>query len=379
MNPIKLGLIVNPIAGMGGPVALKGSDGEDLQAQARHLGATGRGEKRASEFVRLLHAELEARDIAFPRWYTWGGAMGESSLNMADGVVVCGKADDGTSREDTRQAAASLIERGIDHLVFVGGDGTARDLLDILPRGFPVLGVPAGVKMHSGVFAVSPRAAALIVVQLISGRLVSPVTREVRDFDDAAETEDQIRIKTFGVMTVPEVGGYLQHTKVGAIESEPLALEEVVSEVVENIAGAQTLLIGPGTTCLEVKQRLSGQGTLRGFDAISPEGDIHTDLAAADIEALPRPVKVILSFTRNQGFLLGRGNQQLRPRFLRTLEWPHDVYVIATRTKLASLEGRPLLVDTGDESLDLELCGFVQIVSGYEDRLLYRIATHYGK
>jgi predicted polyphosphate/ATP-dependent NAD kinase len=84
---------------------------------------------------------------------------------------------------------------------------------------------------------------------------------------------------------------------------------------------------------------------------------------------------VILSFTRQQAFLLGRGNQQFSPAVLAKLCWPDDFTVVSSKQKLLALEQRPLLVDSDDAALDARLCGLVEVITGYDERSLYRVAS----
>ncbi len=374
MNRLRVGLLLNPVAGIGGAVALKGSDEAALRAQAESRGGTYQASARAVEFLR--HASAHCPNLAQnTHWLTVAAPMGVQCF--AQGAwsveVIDYHPGEPTSAADTRAAARLLLARGVDLLIFVGGDGTARDVLTAIARQVPVLGIPAGVKMHSGVFAVTPRTAGLLLAQLVQGGLVATVVREVRDYDEAAPATE-MRIRSYGELCVPEAGGYLQQTKIGGKESEPLAVEDICAYVEELLPDNRDLVIGPGSTCLAIKSALGIQGTLRGVDLVSRGGQVSQDVTAADLEQLPAPF-VIVSFSRGQGFLFGRGNQQFSARFLARLAWPEDVLVVGTRTKLATLEQRPLLLDTGDAELDERLSGLVSLVSGYEDRLLYRLAA----
>jgi predicted polyphosphate/ATP-dependent NAD kinase len=372
---LQIGLLLNPVAGLGGAVALKGSDGATLQLQARQRGAVASAATRCIAFLDFLSADAAAL-VDQICWHTPAAPMGAQCFADYPWRVQPLELSltDTTTAADTRAAAKQLQDAGVDLIVFVGGDGTARDLLATVGTSLPVLGIPAGVKMHSGVFAVSPRAGAQLVSALVRGGLVAPVLREVRDFDPGQAATDAMTVSTFGEMWVPEVGGYLQQTKIGGKESEPLAVQEICARVLEILPGNRDLVIVPGSTCLAIKQALGMQGTLRGCDVIRADGSQQLDATARELEALSAPY-LIVSFTRGQGFLFGRGNQQISAVFLKSLAWPQDVCVVGTRTKLNSLEQRPLLVDTGDVVLDDLLSGLVHICAGYEDSLLYRVST----
>ena len=371
MTRLTFGLLVNPVAGIGGAVGLKGSDGAAIQAEARARGGEARGARRSRR------ALTSATRLAEVRWFTWGGDMGERVLaSIGIDCEVLGGTGDTTSAEDTGAAARALEAAGVDLLVFAGGDGTARDLLQAIDPSLPVLGIPAGVKMHSGVFATTPERAGELLDALLEGGLVSLVARDVRDLDEAAIREGEIRPRYYGELMVPEPGGYLQHTKERGVESEPLAVNEIVAEVVERLADEEgPVVLGPGSTVGEIKTALGFSGSLLGFD-VWERGEV----AARDVNApwLDRNVsaaRLILSFTRGQGFLLGRGNQQLAPSFLRRIG-RSALWVVGTRTKLASLDGRPLLMDTDDPELDREWSGLVELITGYQDSLLYRLSDH---
>lgn len=370
---LTFGLLINPVAGIGGRVALKGSDGADIQAQARSRGGTARGHDRALRA--LAAAGPAARGV---RWLTWGGSMGADALRDADlSTEVLGQPAEVPGPEDTRRAAAAIRDAGADLLLFCGGDGTARDLLVALGESLPVLGIPSGVKMHSGVFATTPEAAGSILRALIEGGLVRAGVAEVRDLDEAALREGEVRPRFYGEVAVPEQGGFLQHTKEGGRESEALALEEIVAETVERIdAEPGIYLLGPGSSLAAVKSALGMTPTLIGVDVLDGNRQVGRDVDAAWLEdylaRTDRPVTLVMSFTRGQGFLLGRGNQQLTPAVLRRVG-RNRLWVLGTRTKLLTLEGRPLLVDTDDPALDEELAGLVEVITGYQDSLYYRV------
>lgn len=364
---LTVGLIVNPRAGIGGLLAAKGSDQVSL-ADALDAGISPPSPQRASKVL----AGLES--VHGLRWRSWRGLGSELLTDAGLQGEVLGESRQPSEAADTVEAVVALCRANTDLILFVGGDGTARDVLLGLRQAQrpeqPCLGVPAGVKMHSGVFAVSADAALKIVQALHQRELVAPVPREVRDFDRAVG--DDIQVRTYGVLNVPELAGYLQHTKEGGRESEPLVLEEISADIQQRYDDGPELLLGPGGTVAAIKQRLGAETpTLRGFDYRDHAGNWRFDLNAKDIAGLGKDVHLVISFTRVQGFLLGRGNQQLVPEFLQRLNWSEQVNVVASRSKLLSLEGRPLLVDSGDIDFDHSIVGLQALIAGYEDRLLY--------
>ncbi len=380
---LTFGFIINPVAGIGGSVALKGSDGVAVQDQALARGGIPRGSARARRMLASLGES--AKQV---RWLTWGGAMGAEVLD-ALGIEsqVLGDPALKSTAADTQAGARALAEAGVDLLVFCGGDGTARDILQAIHQTVPVLGIPAGVKMHSGVFATTPESAARILEALLAGGLVRAALCEVRDLDEEALRQGIVRPRYFGELAIPEAGGFLQHTKESGRESEPLALQEIVAEVVERLSQhAGLVVLGPGGSLAAIKRALDIEPTLIGFDVLEDGKQVGRDvdgdwlenrlakLSACSLPASEGPL-LILSFTRNQGFLIGRGNQQLTPGVLRLVP-RQNLWVVGTRSKLLSLEGRPLLIDTDDAALDAAWSGLIQIITGYDDRLWYRLSSH---
>lgn len=388
-SQLHVGLLINPVAGVGGAAALAGSDGASVQQEALRRGGSARGALRAQRFLQaVLDSDNDSRAQSGPqsagraalRWSTWAGAMGADAFQAIAGQGVgwswqaLGRVQATTGPEDTISAARALQATGVDLLIFVGGDGTARDIYDAVGEDLLVLGVPAGVKMHSGVFATTPEAAATVVRDLVSGGIVAHRMAEVRDLDEAQRRAGELRTVCYGEMRIPEAGGYVQHTKEGGRENEALALEEIVAWLQEAAHGQWVL--GPGSSCARLKAALGMEATLLGVDVWQDGIQTGKDVTAAWLEQYAlAPDALVVSFIRHQGFVFGRGNQQLSARWLAALP-PDALHIIATRSKLATLDGRPLLVDTDDLELNQALCGLVSVLVGYDDLLLYRVASH---
>jgi predicted polyphosphate/ATP-dependent NAD kinase len=371
---LDLGLIVNPISGIGGEAGLKGSDGEDVQHRARERGGSPRGAQRTAATLQAL-GELAAEF----NWLTWAGPMGEDVCRPYVQCQVLGGSANPSTAQDTMMAAQALVDAGVDLLVFAGGDGTARDIYTAVGSAVPVLGIPCGVKMNSGVFATSPSSAAVVLRRIHQGGLVRCVDAEVRDLDETALRQGEVVARFYGEMRVPEVGGYMQHTKERGRESEPLAIGEIVAYVAELVSEIKApVILGPGGTLKQIKDALGVPGTLLGVDVLVEPGQFELDVSGLWLEQHVRADwHLILSFAAGQGIVFGRGNQQLTPEVLIRLDQT-NVHLVATRTKLNTLEGRPLLVDTGNAALDARLAGLTEIIAGYQDTLFYRLEWDAG-
>jgi len=383
-------LLLNPLAGIGGAVGLKGSDGIELQALAKQRSGTPQAAMRTQVFLQQLNTLLGSQTEQI-QWFTWAEEMGASALAQAGlDAQVLGRSEGPSSGHDSQVAASTLSAEGIDLLVFAGGDGTARDVLLGVNAQTTVLGLPSGVKMHSGVFAISPAAAAEVVAALAVGGLVGRMAREVRDYvpinkskdDDSLQAPRAVGTQHFGDLWVPESSGFLQQMKIGGMEDESLVVAEITNYMLDEFGADQerAYIFGPGSTCLSIKQAFGIEGTLLGCDVLLPGGDILLDQTAADLLALSQTQRqhLIMSFTRNQGFLFGRGNQQITAELIRQLSGPDDITIVGSRTKLASLDSRALLVDTGDAELDQELSRVYPILTGYDEFLLYRVARDFS-
>ncbi|MBD9628955.1 MULTISPECIES: ATP-NAD kinase family protein [Pseudomonadaceae] len=367
MDRIRIGLIINPLAGIGGPTALKGSDGVASLALAR--GA----EPRAAERTRVaLEHLLPVRERL--EFLTFPGPMGADLLaDMGFAHRLVGALEkEQSSAADTRHAVQALQEAGVALILFAGGDGTARDVAEVAREGQPVLGIPAGVKIHSGVYTISPRAAGELARRLVDGGLVRLTQGEVRDLDEAALREGRVAARWYAELTVPEEGHFMQHVKQAGMETEELVLADLAAWLEDSWEDDVRYVFGPGSTLHGLAADLHLDTTLLGVDVIENGEVIARDVTEAQLFELVdgHPAFLLVTAIGGQGHILGRGNQQISPRVLRAIGIER-LRVIATKRKLGTLEGRPLLVDSGDAGLDASFPAAVRVWAGYKEELLY--------
>jgi predicted polyphosphate/ATP-dependent NAD kinase len=368
-NLFRLGLIVNPLAGLGGSVALKGSDGQAEQALA--LGATPQAMNRAKTALTELLAQCGQFEV-----FTVAGDMGQSvcdALGLNYQLVYRPQTSPSTPA-DTEHAARLLAENGVDILLFAGGDGTARNICAAVGEQTTVLGIPAGVKIHSGVYAISPQAAGKLVAKLIAGELVSLSEAAVMDIDEQAFRDGVVKARRFGEMRIPAQLRYVQSVKMGGRESEELVLADLAAYVATQMEDNVRYVMGSGSTVAAVMSELGLDNTLLGVDVVENGELIAKDVSAAQLLELVQgyPSKLVMTLIGGQGHVFGRGNQQLSPNVIRAIG-RDNIVLIAGKAKLQQLEGRPLLADTGDASLDQQLTGLINIVTGYNDYVMYRL------
>lgn len=381
----RIGLVVNPIAGLGGRVGLKGTDGEDVVALALARGAVPASGTRAAAALRRVRDAWPAGSPP-PLVLAPAGAMGEGPARAAGmEVEVIGGGPPGgrparpTSAEDTRRAAAALSDAGIDLLLFAGGDGTARDVAAAVGERVATLGIPAGVKILSAVFGTSAAAAGALAVEFLASRDRRTVESEVVDLDEEAYRRGIVAPRLFGHLAVP-AGRAVQSRKSPTPPGEARAAAGIAADVVERMRPGQAWILGPGSTVRPIAELLGLPTTLVGVDVVGtgPAGPrvLAIDATEADLLRVvgARPATIVLTPIGGQGFLLGRGNQPISPAVLRAAG-PGALLVVATAAKLAGLGGRPLLVDTGDPGLDVELAGHVRVVTGYHEVAVVRIAA----
>ena len=366
-----LGLIVNPVAGMGGSVGLKGTDGREVLEKALSMGALPRSPLRVRESLAAL--KRIADDV---RILTCIGDMGASESKRAGlptEVLPIG-AGPLTSAEDTREAARAMEASGVNMILFAGGDGTARDIAGVVGTRVPALGIPSGVKIHSSVFGRNPAMAGELAGLFMSGANVALEEREVMDIDEETFREGTLRASLFGYLLVPSERRFLQGGKAGGGKSGAVELDGIAQEIISRMMPGDLYLVGPGTTTAAVMRRLGCEHSLLGVDAVRDGKTIGIDLSGKDILdlAVQGRTWLILSVIGGQGFILGRGNLQVTPEVLRVVG-KERILVTGAPEKLKDLYGKALLVDTGDPSLDLELCGYIRVVTGLGEETLFRV------
>lgn len=369
----KLGLIINPYAGLGGSVGLKGSDGDEIRTEALARGAEPRAVQRverALHAISHLHEKIEI--------FCFAGEMGETGARAAGFTthVIGAAQQQPSSAIDTCAAASALVQQHVDLILFAGGDGTARLIADVIGTSQPVLGVPCGVKMHSGVYANSPEAAGEILKQLLTGSLVNIAERDVKDIDEDAFRNGQVRARFYGTLLVPEDSQFLQQVKNAGTERDELAQLDVAQGMIEQLQPDTLYLVGPGSTTHLFLQELGIDGSLLGVDLLLNNELLATDLSAAQIadqlDKFSGPVKMIITAIGGQGHILGRGNQQFTPDILRRVG-KENIHIIAARGKILALNGRPLLVDTNDPELDVAFGGYRPVITGYRETIMYPV------
>ncbi len=375
--PIRVGILLNPYAGVGGQLALKGSDSltHELreQVQARVEIGLSHAQQRMGIVMKLLQQQqLLARFdlIAAPAQL---GAQTLASLNIPCRVVDVPIAQR-TTADDTVRLAKALLVENVDLLLFAGGDGTARDVCLAVGLQVPVLGVPAGVKMHSGVFAINPQAAADVLQEIALGHWVSADLAEVRDIDETDLQQGRLRARHYGEMRVPALASHIQQVKCSGREVEALVVAEIAAGFVENMRDDCVYALGPGTTIAAISEHLGIKNTLLGFDLVQSGHCLANDVTAEDLLFIAKQhqLVVVIAPTGGQGSLIGRGNQQLSPALLHHLG-RENVLVLSSASKLAELNGRPLRLDTGDATLDKLWSGLWYVHTGYQQQVLYAV------
>ncbi|MHC4430806.1 MAG: ATP-NAD kinase family protein [Planctomycetota bacterium] len=372
MNRKKLGLIINPIAGMGGRVGLKGTDGLDILQQAKKLGAQPRAQDRAREALAQLRVLADQIDLI-----TYPVTMGEDAALQCGFLprVVGACSGSVTTRKDTQNAAKLMREVGVDLLLFAGGDGTARDIYRAVGDTVLTLGIPAGVKIHSAVFAGSPTRAGDLAASFVLGKTSRVVEAEVMDLNEEDYRREILTARLCGYLKIPFERRYVQNRKAGTPASERYAQEAIAAAVVESMSEAFHYLVGPGTTTRAIMERFGAPCSLLGVDLVYQKQLIAKDINESEILSRieGQQAKLIVTPVGGQGYLLGRGNQQISPAAIHQVG-KDNVIIVATTHKINALRGRPLLVDTGDVSVDDLLCDYYRIVTGYRESIVYKVA-----
>lgn len=369
-----LGLIVNPVAGMGGPVGLKGTDGVEVLLEARRRGA----HPVSSERALLALRRLASSTVPF-RLLTGSGELGEDVARAAglDPIVVYSSAPGSSRPDDTRNAALVMAYATVDLLLFAGGDGTARDVLGMVGDRVPILGIPTGVKMYSAVFGTNPQNAGNLAVRFVAAE---PSVRfreaEVMDIDEAAMRSDQVSARLYGYACSPHERHLTQNAKAGSVTNENMSLDAVSRQVVREMQPGRLYLLGPGTTTRRVMAELGLPSTLLGVDAVMDGALVGTDLNEHQLIRLMEghETRIIVGVLGGHGSLFGRGNQQISAEVIRRAG-RDNIIVVASMDKLLALDAGCLRVDTGDADVDAMLSGYLRVHTGPDRSVFFRVRS----
>ncbi len=369
----KLGLIINPLAGIGGRAGLKGSDGVEIQQQALASGFTSQAQERVCLALEALTSIQDKVKIL-----TYPSEMGaDAARRTGFKTIELGRIESGaTTAEDTIAAALIMKDAGVDLILFAGGDGTARNVCTAVGNEVPVLGIPCGVKMHSSVYAITPRRAGEICRDFLEREDKLLVDGEVMDLDEATYRTGAVTAKLYGYLKVPEAGELMQKRKSGSGYSQGNQLNLLGMLYVDRMEPNVLYIIGPGSTTSYVMKDLGLDNTLLGVDLIADKKLVAADVNEVQIwntmQRYPK-TEIIATVIGGQGHLFGRGNQQISPRIILKAG-RENIHVIASKQKLVDLYPRPFLVDTGDPILDESLCGYIRVPQSRTQDVTYKVS-----
>lgn len=368
-----IGLIINPIAGMGGRVGLKGTDGKLILDMAIKLGAVKEAPSKAIKALRKLKSIKEELLIL-----TSSLDMGENQCRfLGFNYEIVHKSNQETNAFDTLKTAKIMEERGVELIIFVGGDGTARNVYEAVGNRVVVIGIPAGVKIHSPVYGNTPESAGELALLYLNNDNLYVKEEEVVDIDEEAFRNDEVRTQLFGYLKIPYKKELLQNKKAPT----PLGEEEnkyaIALDIIDNMEKDIYYLIGPGTTTRAIMEKLDLPSTLLGVDIVKDKKVVKLDCNEKDILGIlaDENGKLIITPTGGQGYLLGRGNQQISPKVLKKIG-RDNILIISTNSKIIELKGNPLLIYTGDEIIDKSLGGYYRIKVGYKMDIIYKVSDY---
>lgn len=382
----KVGLLINPIAGMGGRVGLKGTDGADIVTLARERGAIPESSLKA---VKALKQLLPLRDELL--FLVAQGSMGEMAVReiglryeivyepgRPDGVVedVMNEVGVDTSAADSIKILEQFRALDVELVLFAGGDGTARDVAKGIGLTVPVVGIPAGVKIYSPVFAITPEAAGRMAYDYLSESIMGLVEKEVIDIEETAFRRDEIVTEVYGYLTVLNDQVHLQNLKSPTPQDGASAQVSAALQVIDEMVDDVYYIVGSGSTTSRVMEELGLSGTQLGVDIIKNRQLIAKDVSEREILAIigDQPVKLIVTPMGGQGYLFGRGNQQLSDKVLARIA-KDDIIIVSTHGKINTFYGRPLWIYTGDSVIDEKLSGYYKIVLGYGRYGIYKVVA----
>ncbi len=364
----KIGLIINPIAGLGGTVGLKGTD--NIYEEAIALGAKPKAIDKTMKVLKKI--DINKIDV----FYTASGEMGEELLKKINVNYECTyQYKNKSSRYDTTECAKSFLEKDIDLLIFVGGDGTARDIYNAVGEDIAVIGIPAGVKMQSSVFAKNVLKASNLINEFLNNKIYLR-KREVIDLDEEMYRKGEIQSKLYGYLSVPYNKQLLQNKKSRTLANEVNNQIQIAHDVCDNMDEKVLYIIGPGSTTKAIMDVLNLKNTLIGVDLISNKRIVKNDVTKNEIiNTISNYNKVIIIITPigGQGYIFGRGNQQISSTIIMKVG-KENIFIVATKSKIAGLENQMLLIDTGCEKTDKYIKGYYKVITGYNEKSIIKVS-----
>jgi predicted polyphosphate/ATP-dependent NAD kinase len=359
-----LGFLVNPIAGMGGSVGLKGTDTVEIYREALRRGAVKVSPLRARRVLSTISSIKDSVKIV-----TCSGEMGEDYVREFSfphvEVLEVGRTE--TTAEDTKKCVREMAERGVSLILFVGGDGTARDIVESINMSVPILGVPSGVKMYSSVFASNPQSAGIVAVKFLRGEL--PLREcEVVDIDEDLFRRGVLSVKLYGYALSPYEPILVQGLKTFTVlTDDEVENQRAIARFVVEDMDDSLYILGPGSTVKAIADVLNLPKTLLGVDLVHNRRvlalDVDEGRILSELNRFPK-AKIVVTPIGNQGFIFGRGNQQISSKVIRRVG-VENIVVISTKTKIANL--RFLRVDTGDDDVDNMLRRYIKVIVDYRE------------
>lgn len=367
----RIALVINPVAGIGGKVGLKGSDGEETLRRAISLGAVPEAENKCK--ITLKYLVKESCEII-----TCSGSMGENACREVglDPLIINEAETQDTSAEDTKKAVRMLCRYNPDLLLFAGGDGTARDVMDALPdKGIPAFGIPCGCKIHSGVYARNPRAAGELLQQFCRGSIYKVKEAEVMDIDEELFRRGIVEARLYGYLQILDSKRLIQNLKSGHQSSEKESIQQIAACFARNMKPSTLYIIGTGSTTASIMQHMGLKNTLLGIDLVYNGKVIAMDCTERQIlnnlEQYSRTV-ILVTVIGGQGYVFGRGNQQLSAAVIRKVGIG-NILIVAGKEKLFDLPDYRLYADTGDEEVNHMLRGYHKILVGDEEYMMLKL------
>ncbi|MGX7109229.1 ATP-NAD kinase family protein [Facklamia miroungae] len=368
----KLGIVVNPIAGMGGRVGLKGTDGEEVLSEAIKRGAKPEAPTKAVKALKELNPLKDELKV-----YVASDDMGENLVKKTElNYEVIHQIKHESNASDTIELVEKLHDLEVDLILFAGGDGTARDIASVTQLSIPTVGIPAGVKIHSPVYAVTPEHAGILALRYLKDKDLPLKDEEVIDIEENAFRRDEIITKVYGYLSVPYDESHLQNLKSPTPQSDEAARISAALDIIDRMEEDVYYIIGSGSTVAPVMLELGLNPTLLGVDIIRNKQIVKKDVYEQEILDIigDQPAKLVVTPMGGQGYLFGRGNHQLSDKVLSKLD-KEDIIIVATPGKLNTLKGQPLLVYTGNRRVDEKLAGYHKVLLGYHNSRMYKVSA----